>query len=106
MSIETTRNTTRRRERNVDDAIRIIWSVIDEAKMHLEDEMTTPEEKRRWAKNLCDSIGVLNKLLACKGETAVDDENLGSLLVKVPRTLRRDISRGVQKWRKTSFSSA
>ena len=101
-----THTTTKRRERTVDEAIQILWKVIDEAKMYLEDEMTNSEEKRRWAKNLCDSIGVLNKLLASRGETALEDEDLGSLLLKVPKTLRLDVSRGVRKWRRTHFSVA
>ena len=61
---KTTRTTSKRRERGIDDAIRILWMVIDEAKMYLEDEMTTSEEKRRWAKNLCDSNRHLKQTLS------------------------------------------
>ena len=95
---------TTKRERTVDEAIQILWKVIDEAKMYLADEMTNPEEKRRWAKVLCDTIGVLNKLLASRGEKTLEDEDLGSLLIKVPKKLRRTILIGVKKWRRKSLS--
>jgi hypothetical protein len=48
--------------RTVDDAIRIVWKIIDEAKAYIEDPRLTSEEKRCWAKTLADTIGVLNKL--------------------------------------------
>ena len=98
------RTRPRRPEHTVDDAIQILWKVIEEAKMYLEDEMTNSEEKRRWAKVLCDTMGVLNKLLASKGEKPFEDEDLGSLLIKVPKKLRRTILIGVKKWRRKSLS--
>ena len=98
------RTRPRRPEHTVDDAIKILWKVIDEAKMYLEDEMTNSEEKRRWAKVLCDTMGVLNKLLASKGEKPLEDEDLGSLLFKVPRRYRATVLRGVKKWRRKSLS--
>jgi len=90
--------------RTVDEAIQILWKVIDEAKTYLADEMTSSEEKRRWAKVLCDTIGVLNKLLASKGEKTLEDEDLGSLLLKVPERFRRTVLRGVKGWRRKSLS--
>lgn len=99
-------NITTRRGGTVDEAIQILWKVIEEAKMYLEDEMTNSDEKRRWAKVLCDTIGVLNKLLASRGEKALDDEDLGSLLLKVPRRFRVNVFRGVRKWRRKRFSVA
>ena len=98
------RTRPRRPEHTVDDAIEILWKVIEEAKMYLEDEMTNSEEKRRWAKVLCDTVGVLNKLLATRGEKPLEDEDLGSLLIKVPRKLRKIILRRVKKWRRKSLS--
>ena len=98
-----TRNIRARRERTVGEAIQRLWKVIDEAETYLEDEMTNPEEKRRWAKVLCDTIGVLNKLLASKGEKTLEDEDLGSLLFKVPRRFRATVLRGVKRWRRRSF---
>ena len=100
--------TTRREppvDRTVDEAIQILWKVIEEAKTYLEDEITNSEEKRRWAKVLCDTMGVLNKLLASRGEKPLEDEDLGSLLFKVPRKLRRTILRRVKKWRRKSLSN-
>lgn len=94
----------RKPEHTVDDAIKILWKVIEEAKTYLEDEMTNSEEKRRWAKVLCDTMGVLNKLLASRGEKTLEDEDLGSLLIKVPKKLRRTILIGVKKWRRKSLS--
>jgi len=87
-------------ERTVDEAIQILWKVIEEAKVYLTDERSIPEDKRRWAKVLCDTISVLNKLLTSKGEKPLTDEALGATLQKVPRRLRISILKGVKKWRK------
>jgi len=86
--------------RTVKEAIRILWKVIDEAKMYIEDPMLTPEEKRRWAKTLADTIGVLNKLLASQGEKQLEEEDLGSLLTKFPVTMRRMVMRRARLWRR------
>ena len=94
--------TTRRKppvDRTLDEAIQMLWMVIDEAKMYLEDPLLTPEEKRRWAKTLADTIGVLNKLLASQGEKQLEDEDLGSFLTRVPRALRAVIRERVYDWR-------
>jgi len=81
------------------EIIQALWKAIDEAKMYLEDPLLTPEEKRRWAKTLADTIGVLNKVLASQGEKQLEDEDLGSLLTKVPRPLRAVIRERVYDWR-------
>ena len=94
------KNVTPIGERTVERAVQILWKIIDEAKMYMEDPMLTPEEKRRWAKTLADTIGVLNKLLASQGEKQLEDEDLGSLLAKIPRTLRRAVIRRVHVWRR------
>jgi len=99
----TMRDNTARPERTVDEAIQILWKVIEEAKMYLADERSTSEDKRRWAKVLCDTISVLNKLLTSKGEKPLEDEDLGTLLQKVPRRLQLTIIKGVKKWRKRNF---
>jgi len=90
-------------ERTVDEAIQILWKVIEEAKMSLVDERSTSEDKRQWAKVLCDTVGVLNRLLLSKGEKPLEDEDLGTLLQKVPRRLQLTILKGVKKWRKANF---
>lgn len=89
-------------DRTVDEAVQILWKVIDEAESYLEDEMINSEKKRRWAKVLCDTIGVLNKLLASKGEEPLERMDLGTLLLKVPKRLRLDVIRKVRKWRRRS----
>jgi len=94
---------TPKHERTVDEAIQILWKVIDEAKTYLTDEKSAAEEKRHWAKVLCDTIAVLNKLLSSKGEKPLEDEDLGTLLQKVPRRLQLTILKGVKKWRKKNF---
>lgn len=99
-SARITRRVRFRGRRTVDEAVKILWKVIDEAKMYLEDPMLTPEEKRRWAKTLADTIGVLNKLLASQGETLLEDEDLGSLLTKVPRRFRRTVQGRARMWRR------
>jgi len=89
--------------RTIEEATQILWKIIDEAKNYLQDPMLTSEEKRRWAKTLADTIGVLNKLLASQGEKQLEDEDLGTLLAKIPKTLRRTVMRRVHVWRgKTS----
>ena len=86
--------------RTVDDAIRIVWKIIDEAKAYMEDPMLTVEEKRRWAKTLADTIGVLNKLLASQGQKQLEDEDLGTLLAKIPKTLRQTVMRRIHTCKK------
>ena len=92
-----------RRKRTVDEAVGILWGIIDEAKFYMSDPVVLPEEKRRWAKTLADTIGVLNKLLAGQGEKQLEDEDLASLLTKVPRMLQVKVARRARMWRRTSF---
>lgn len=87
-------------ENNVDRAVQILWKIIEEAKTYMESPKLTPEEKRRWAKTLADTIGVLNKLLASQGEKQLEDEDLGTLLAKVPKTLRHTVIRRIHVWRR------
>ena len=103
MKKPSTLNNATKSERTVDEAIQILWKVIEEAKMGLVDERSTSEDKRQWAKVLCDTVGVLNKLLQSKGEKPLEDEDLGAVLQKVPRRFRVTILKGVKKWRKTNF---
>jgi hypothetical protein len=88
--------------RTVEEATQILWKIIDEAKAYMQDPMLTSEEKRRWAKTLADTIGVLNKLRVSQGEKQLEDEDLGTLLAKVPKTLRRTVLRRVHGWRRKS----
>jgi hypothetical protein len=86
--------------RTIEEATQILWKIIDEAKAYMQDPMLTTEEKRRWAKTLADTIGVLNKLLANQGEKQLEDEDLGTLLAKIPKTLRRAVMRRIHVWKK------
>ena len=52
----TMRDNITKPERTVDEAIQILWKVIEESKMYLVNEKSTSEDKRRWAKVLCDHI--------------------------------------------------
>jgi len=88
--------------RTVEEVIQILWGVIDEARMYLEDPMLTLEEKRRWAKTLADMIGVYNKLLASQGKKQLEDEDLGSLLTKIHGPLRMWVMKRVRIWREKS----
>jgi hypothetical protein len=97
------KNITPSNGRTVEDAVRIVWRIIDEAKAYMQDPMLTPEEKRRWAKTLADTIGVLNRLLASQGEEQLEDEDLGTLLFKVPRTFRRAVMRRARVWRRNNL---
>ena len=90
-------------ERTVEEAVQILWKIIDEANRYMVDPLLTPEEKRRWAKTVADTIGVLNKLLASQGEKQLGDEDLGSLLIKIPRTLQLRVMRRARMWRKRSL---
>jgi hypothetical protein len=90
-------------KRTTEEATQILWKIIDEAKTYMQDPMLTHEEKRHWAKTLADTIGVLNRLLASQGEKQLEDEDLGTLLSKIPKTLRRTVIRRIHIWkRKTS----
>jgi len=84
----------------IEEATQILWKIIDEAKAYMQDPMLTSEEKRRWAKTLADTIGVLNKLLASQGEKQLEDEDLGTLLAKIPKTLRQTVMRRIHAWKR------
>lgn len=99
-TVRNTKNTILGGGRTLDEATKILWGIIDEAKAYMEDPKLTSEEKRRWAKTLADTIGVLNKLLASQGERQLEDEDLGTFLCKVPKTFRRMAIRRTHVWRK------
>ena len=94
------KNASSSAENSTKRAVQILWKIIEEAKTYMEDPKLTPEEKRRWAKTLADTIGVLNKLLASQGEKQLEDEDLGTLLAKIPKTLRQTVIRRIHVWRR------
>jgi hypothetical protein len=97
---KTVKNVVTSAENSIEKAVQILWKIIEEAKVYMQDPMLTSEEKRRWAKTLADTIGVLNKLLASQGEKQLEDEDLGTLLAKIPKTLRQTVMRRVHTWKK------
>jgi len=90
------------KERSPQEAVGVLWLVIDEAKSSLYDPLTTSVERRNWAKVLTDTVGVLNKAYANLGEKPVGDEDLGSLLAKIPRPMQAKIARRAFYWKKVS----
>jgi hypothetical protein len=94
---------TSNNEHTVEEAVKMLWMIIDMAKGYMVDPMLTPEEKRGWAKTAADTIGVLNKLRTSQGEKQLEEEDLGTLLVNVPAKYRRIVMRRVRIWiRKSS----
>jgi len=89
-------------ERTVEEAVKILWKIIDEAKMYIVDPILTAEEKRRWAKTLADTIGVLNKLLSSQGKNQLGDEDLGSLLTNFSMRMRLAVIKRARTWRRKS----
>ena len=106
MKKRATRRRVKKPKRTVEEQIEILWKVIDEANMLLDSEMSTSEEKRHWAKVICDTMGVLTKVQANVRDKSPEDEDLGSLLLKVPRRFKRTIIRRVRKWRRPSLYNA
>jgi hypothetical protein len=97
------RGMTRAGGRTVEEAAQILWNIIDETTKYLEDPMLTSEEKRRWAKTMADTIGVLNKIRTSQGEKPLEDEDLGTLLSKVPRTCRLTVMRRTFHWKRKNL---
>jgi hypothetical protein len=81
------------KERSPREAVGVLWLVIDEAQSSMHDPLTTSEEKRHWAKVLTDTVGVLNKAYENLGEKSLEDEDLGSLLGRIPRPMQVKIAR-------------
>jgi hypothetical protein len=97
------RGTTRTGGRTVEEATQILWDIIDEATKYMEDPMLTSEERRRWAKTLADTVGVLRRLQASHGEKPLEDEDLGTLLSKVPRICRLTVMRRTFYWKRKNL---
>jgi hypothetical protein len=93
------------RERSPGEMVGVLWMVIEEAKSSMYDPLTTSEERRNWAKVLTDTVGVLNKTLANLGEKSLEDEDLGSLLARIPRPMQAKIARRALMCRRMSFET-
>jgi len=101
-SVKGKRRPKQKQERSPREAVGFLWLVIDEAKSSMDDPLTTSEERRNWAKVMTDTVGVLNKAYANLGEKPVGDEDLGSLLAKIPRPMQAKIARRAFYWKKVS----
>ena len=93
-------------EHTVEEAVGILWMIIREAQRFMGDPLLSSEEKRRWAKTMADTIGVLNKLRDSLGEEPLEDEDLGTLLTRFPKKMRRAVVREVRLWRSKSLRLA
>jgi hypothetical protein len=93
-------------EHTVEEAVGILWMIIREAQRFMGDPLLSSEEKRRWAKTLADTIGVLNKLRDSLGEEPLEDEDLGTLLTRFPKKMQRAVVREVRLWRSKSLRLA
>jgi len=93
----------KQKERSPVEMVGVLWMVIDEAKSSMYDPLTTSEERRNWAKVLTDTVGVLNKTLANMDEKSVEDEDLASLLARIPRSMQKRIARRALICRRMSF---
>lgn len=84
-------------ERGVQDLINETWILIDQAKERLKDPELAENDKIRWAGVLANAIGTLNKLLWKAGAGRLEEEDLASILSKVPekyaKMVRKRISR-------------
>jgi hypothetical protein len=101
-SVKGKRRPKQKRERSPGEMVGVLWMVIDEAKSSMYDPLTTSEERRNWAKVLTDTVGVLNKTLANLGEKSLEDEDLGSLLARIPRPMQAKIARRALMCRRMS----
>lgn len=84
-------------ERGVKELINETWALIDKTKGRLQDTALGENDKIRWAGVLANAIGTLNKLLWKAGAGRLDEEDLATILSKVPdkyaKMVRKRISR-------------
>ena len=73
-----------KKQRGVDDLIKETWRLIDQAKHSLSDPNLGENDKIRWAGVLANAIGTLNKLLWKAGAGKMDEEDLATMLSKIP----------------------
>ena len=101
-SVKGKRRQKRKQERSPGEMVGVLWMVVDEAKSSMYDPLTSSEERRHWAKVLTDAVGVLNKTLANMGEKPLEDEDLASLLARIPRPMQAKIARRALMCRRMS----
>lgn len=86
----------------LDKLIQIEWDMIEELKTLLVKSKFT-RDKVRISNSLAYHVNCLNKLLAQKGESPLEDENLGSLLTKIPKKWQFLVLRDIKRWRRKSL---
>lgn len=80
-------------ERGINELIIETWTLIDQAKKSLSDPELSENDKIRWAGVLASAIGTLNRLLWKAGAGKVDEEDLASILSKVPEKYAKMVKR-------------
>lgn len=81
------------KERGINELIAETWKLIDQAKKSLSDPELGENDKIRWAGVLASAIGTLNKLLWKTGAGKVEEEDLATLLSKVPEKYSKIVKR-------------
>ena len=90
-------------EKSLDKLIQVEWDTINELKQMLTDSSLSTYDKVRISNSLAFHAVALNKLLQNKGEKPLEDENLGSMLAKLPKKWRLTVLRDFQKWKRKSL---
>lgn len=91
------------RERGVDAAIRETWALIDKAKARLNAASVSEREKISWAGVLANTIGTLNRLLDKTEKGKIGEEDLASILSKVPEKYVKIVRRGLKAVKAPDF---
>lgn len=92
------------KERGINELIVETWALIDQAKKRLSDPELSENDKIRWAGVLASAIGTLNRLLWKAGAGRVDEEDLASILSKVPEKYARMVKKKIKTATKPDFS--
>ena len=93
-------------ERPLEKLIQIEWDIINDLKRMLVDPSLSTHDKVRVSNSVAYHVACLNKLLERKGENPLGDEDLGSLLTKVPKKWRSMVLRDFKIWKRKSLSAA
>jgi len=86
----------------LDKLIAIEWDIIH-GLLKLLATGRSSRDKVRCANALAHHVNCLNKLLIQRGESPLDDENLGAILTKIPKKWRSIVLRDYEQWRRKSL---
>jgi len=87
------------KKRGIKELIDETWALINRAKGSLSDPKLGEGEKIRWAGALANAIGTLNRLLLKDGAGGVNEEDLASILSKIPKKYVKIVNKKVKIWR-------